>query len=296
MNAAEEFELATKSRGEELKALATAKKVIVEATGGAAGQSYSFNQLSFLQTERIRLSSGADLSKLEAVRFVRDLARKNKSPALAQLASRMNSAMKLGTATGEDPFAKVKGLITDMIATLESEAEEDATQKAYCDKELSEANAKKTDLTAESDKLSTSIAQKKAASAKLKEEVAALQKELADMAAAKAEADKLRSEEKAAYEKNSAEMKQGIEGVKMALKVLKEYYAKADKAHSSADGAAGGIISLLEVCESDFTKGLTEMTATEETAVANYGAYVKEDEIATTQKTQDVKYKTQEAA
>merc|ERR1719298_102971 len=44
MNAAEEFELATKSRGEELTALATAKKVIAEATGGAAGQSYSFLQ------------------------------------------------------------------------------------------------------------------------------------------------------------------------------------------------------------------------------------------------------------
>merc|ERR1719502_805430 len=146
MNSAEEFELATKSRGEELNALATAKKVIVEATGGAAGQSYSF-----LQTERIRLTSGADLSKLEAVRFVRDLARKNKSPALAQLASRMSSAMRLGTAAGEDPFAKVKGLITDMIATLESEAEEDANQKAYCDKELSEANAKKDELTAQSD-------------------------------------------------------------------------------------------------------------------------------------------------
>merc|ERR1719169_246039 len=120
MNAAEEFELATKSRGEELNALATAKKVIAESTGGAAEQSYGFNQVSFLQ-----MSSSADLAKLEAVRFVRDLARKNKSPALAQLASRMNSAMKLGTAAGEDPFAKVKGLITDMIATLESEAEED---------------------------------------------------------------------------------------------------------------------------------------------------------------------------
>merc|ERR1719277_1824795 len=47
MNAAEEFELATKSRGEELKALATAKKVIKEATGGAAEQSYGFSQLSF---------------------------------------------------------------------------------------------------------------------------------------------------------------------------------------------------------------------------------------------------------
>merc|ERR1719356_292896 len=288
MTAAEEFEAATKSRGEELNALATAKKVIKESTGGAAEQSYGLNQVSFLQ-----IASSADLAKFEAVRFVRDLARKSNSPALAQLASRMSSAMKLGTSAGEDPFAKVKALITDMISTLESDAEADASHKAHCDKETSEATAKKDELTAESDKLSTKIAQDKAASAKLKEEVATLQKELADMASAKAEADKVRAEEKAAYEKNSAEMKQGIEGVKMALKVLKEYYAKADDSHGSADGAASGIISLLEVCESDFTKGLTEMTSTEETAAAEYEAYTKEDAIATTEKQQDVKYKTQ---
>merc|ERR1740127_111928 len=202
MTGAEEFELATKSRGEELKALATAKKVIKESTGGAAGQSYDLNQVSFLQ-----VSSGADLAKVEAVRFVRDLSGKSKSAALAQLASRMSAAVRLGAASGDDPFAKVKGLITDMIATLESEAEEDASQKAYCDKEMSEATAKKDDLTAESDKLSTKIAQDKAASTKLKEEVATLQQELASMAKAKAEADKLRSEEHAAYENNSAEMK-----------------------------------------------------------------------------------------
>merc|ERR1719191_315154 len=125
--------------------------------------------------------------------------------------------MKLGAAAGEDPFQKVKGLITDMIATLESEAEEDASQKAHCDKEMSETTAKKDDLTAESDKLSTSIAQKKAKSAKLKEAVATLQSELAAMSKAKAEADELRAKEKAAFEKNSAELKQGIDGVKMAL-------------------------------------------------------------------------------
>merc|ERR1719160_171564 len=229
MSAAEEFELTTKSRGEELNALATAKKVIQESTGGAAGQTY-FNQMSFLQ-----LSSGADLAKVEAVRAVRDLARKTKSSALAQLASRMSSAMRLASASGDDPFAKIKGLITDMIATLESEAEEDASQKAYCDKETSEATAKKDDLTAESDKLSTKIAQDKAASAKLKEEVATLQKELAAMAKAKAEADKLRAEENAAFKKNSAEMEQGIDGVKKALNVLREYYAKSDS-HGAAEG------------------------------------------------------------
>merc|ERR1719253_850951 len=242
MSAAEEFEVSTKSRGEELKALATAKKVIKEATGGAAGQSYSF-----LQIDRMHVTSGADLAKFEAVRFVRDLARKSKSPMLAQLASRMQSAMRLGAAAGEDPFSKVKSLITDMIATLESDAEGEASHKAYCDKEMSETTAKKDELTAEKDKLSTKIAQNKAASAKLKEEVATLQNELAGMAKAKAEADKLRSEEKAAFEKNSAEMQQGIDGVKMALKVLKEYYAKAaDASHGAAEGAGSGIISLLE--------------------------------------------------
>jgi len=283
MTAAEEFELATKSRGEELGALATAKKVIVEATGGAAAQSYSFLQ--------VRVASSAPA----AVRFVRDLARKAKSPALAQLASRMSSAVKLGAAAGEsDVFAKVKGLINDMIATLESEAEEDATQKAYCDKEMSEATAKKDDLTAESDKLSTKIAQDKAASAKLNEQVATLQAELAGMAKAKAEADQLRASEKAAFDKNSAEMTQGIAGVQKALQVLKDYYAKGQA--DSAQGAGSGIIGLLEVCESDFTKGLTEMTAEEETAAADYKAYVKEDEIGNMKKSQDVKYKVKDAA
>merc|ERR1719331_2982921 len=90
MTAAEEFQAATKSRGEELTALATAKKVIKESTGGAAGQTY-FNQVSFMQ-----LSSSADLANVEAIRFVRDLARKSKSPAMAQLASRMSSAIRLG--------------------------------------------------------------------------------------------------------------------------------------------------------------------------------------------------------
>merc|ERR1719388_648529 len=127
-----------------------------------------------------------------------------------------------------------------MIEKLNDEAQADATEKAFCDKELAETEAKKSD-------------------------------------------------------KNSAEMKKGIEGVKLALKVLNEYYAKDDKAHASADGAGSGIIGLLEVCESDFTKGLAEMTATEQTAASEYDRLSKENEITKTTKDQDVKYKTKEA-
>merc|ERR1719199_1504096 len=272
MTGAEDFEAETKSRGEELHALATAKKVIQEATAGAASQSYDF-----LQTG---MSWGADLAKYEAVRFVRDLAQKQKSPVLAQLASRMAVAIRSGTGSS-DPFAKVKGLISNMIEKLLKEAEADATEKAFCDKEMGETEAKKADKEEAIEKLSTSIDSMSAKSAKLKEEVATLQKELAALAKAQAEMDKVRAEEKTAFDVNSAEMKKGVEGVKLALKVLNEYYAKEDKSHGSAEGAGGGIIGLLEVVESDFTKGLAEMVATEESAVAEYTKLTKENEIET---------------
>jgi hypothetical protein len=206
----------------------------------------------------------------------------------------MDAAMQSGSSAG-DPFAKVKGLIQSMIEKLLKEAEEDATEKAFCDKEMAETEAKQTEKEAASEKLSTQIDSMSAKSAKLKEEVATLQKELSELAKAQAEMDKLRAEEKAAFDKNSAEMKKGIEGVKLALKVLNEYYAKDDKAHASADGAGSGIIGLLEVCESDFTKGLAEMTSTEQTAVSEYETETKENEITKATKDQDVKYKSKEA-
>jgi hypothetical protein len=161
---AADFESATKSRGEELKALGEAKKAVSEMTGGAEKLSYGLNQVSLLQ-----LSSSADLAQFEAVRFVRDLAKKTNSLALEQLASRMSSALKLG-----GPFDKVKGLIADMIARLEDQSSADASHKAYCDEELSESEEKKAEKSAVIEKISTKLDQMTARSAQLKEEVAAL--------------------------------------------------------------------------------------------------------------------------
>merc|ERR1719161_3478577 len=199
-----------------------AKKVIVEATSGASDLSYSF-----LQTT---ISSSADLANVEVLRLVRDLAQRQNSAALAQLATRMDTAMH---SNSKDIFAKVKGLIKDMIEKLLKEAEADATHKAYCDKEMAETNTKKEDKTAEIAKLSAAIDQMSGRSAQLKDEVAALQKELADLAATQAEMDKIRGEEHAVYTTNRPEMEEGLEGVKLALKILREYYASEDKAHAA---------------------------------------------------------------
>merc|ERR1719359_118804 len=89
-------------------------------------------------------------------------------------------------------------------------------------------------------------------------------------------------------------MEDGIKGIKMALKVLRDYYAKSDKAHATDDGASGGIVGMLEVVESDFTKGLAEMTATEQASAADYNRESKENDISKATKEQSVKYKTKE--
>merc|ERR1712139_315651 len=97
------------------------------------------------------------------------------SSALAQLASRISSVIRYGNADGEDVFAKVKGLITDMIAKLEAEAKSEATEKAYCDEELSKTEAKKAELEGEISKLTSKIDLAAAKSAGLKQDVKTLQ-------------------------------------------------------------------------------------------------------------------------
>merc|ERR1719198_1674392 len=181
-----------------------------------------------------------------------------------------------------------------MIARLEADGGADATQKAYCDKETSESEAKKADSDAGIEKLSSKIDQMTARSKQLKEQVAALSKALADLAASRAEMTNMRQQEHASFVKNKAELEQGIEGVKLALKVLREYYAQ--KQDTASEGAGTSIIGLLEVCESDFTKGLAEAVSTEEEAARSYDQEEKENDIEKVTKEKDIEYKNKEAA
>jgi hypothetical protein len=290
MTKSRDFEAAKKSRGEELHALTEAKKAIADATAGAETVTYG----SFFQIASHKLLSSEDLSNFEAIRFVRDLARKQNAPALTQLALRMAETMRLSTRVGDDPFQKVKAMISNMIARLESDGSEDANHKSYCDKELSDSQTKKAEISAKLDKVNSKIDQMTARSAQLKEEVANVEKTLAAVAASQAEMTKMRQEEHTAFVKNKADMEQGLEGVKMGLKVLREYYATEGKAHDSADGAATTIVGLLEVVESDFSKGLAEMIATEANSKASYDQQTKENKIDKATKDQDVKYKSKE--
>jgi cell division protein FtsB len=293
--AAKDFDAGKKSRADELAAIAEAKRIIQRQTSGAESVVYdsSLSQMSFAQISSStgsRLSSSADLVNFEVVRFVRDLSRKQDSPELAQLASKIASAMRTG---GEkDVFAKVKGLIRDLIAHLEAQRDAEADHHAWCQKETSEATSKseeKSDLIA---KLKTQMDQMKASSTQLKQDVATLQQELAELSSSQLEMDNMRREEKATFQSNSADLDQGIQGVRMALKVLREYYDKNEE--GSAQGASTGIIALLEVVESDFSKALAQMKSAESAAQRDYDVQTQLNVFTKAAKDKDIQYKTKE--
>merc|ERR1719235_2650249 len=281
MTVAQDHEISLKGRAEELAALKKATEIVKEATGGAVSQSYSFLQI----TSGSKLSTRADLAKLEVVTAVKKLAKTQHSAALAQLASRISAAIRLGASGGDDVFAKVKSLITDMIAKLQKEAAEEADLKAYCDEETAKSDEKKTELTDDTDKLKAKIDQDTAKSAALKSEVAALQKDLAELAGLQSEMDKMRADENAAYLVVKADLEKGVAGVGAALQVLREYYGSASlvqqpsppSTHSASGDAGGSIISMLEVAESDFSKNLAQANMEEEDAQATYDKQTQEN-------------------
>jgi len=313
MTKAEDHETEQAERSAELTALATAKKIIKEKTGGAAKRAYDLDQqdpdatASFLQI-RARTHTGVKAREIKdrVVSMIQGLAKETQVPALAQLALRIRSLSMLSA----DPFAKVKGMIQEMIEKLVKEAQEEAEHKAFCDKEMAETEAKKADKEEEVEDLNTKIDRAAAKIAKLKETIALLEEELGKIAAEQKSADETRAAEKEAWGAAKTDFEQGLEGVQMALEVLRDYYAEKDDAAlmqgaqsdlgdamslaQKSTGAASGIIGMLEVAESDFSKMLAEGQAAEDLAQSEYEALTEDNKVLTAEKTTAVKYKNKD--
>merc|ERR1719491_1654481 len=140
-----------------------------------------------------------------------------------------------------------------------------------------------------------------------------LESELSAIAKEQAEMDAIRRDGNAAYVTAKADLENGLSGVRQALDVLQEYYGvgsasmlqdeekfgafmqqpDAPETHSKSQGAGGSIISILEVCESDFATNLAK--AEESDAQSEYKKISQENAVTKAGKEQDVKYKTQEA-
>uniref|UniRef100_A0A7S4VU76 Uncharacterized protein n=1 Tax=Alexandrium monilatum TaxID=311494 RepID=A0A7S4VU76_9DINO len=311
MQTAADHEATVKARAEELKVIAEARKILADTTSGAVDQTYSMLQTAAHAVSRLR--THADLANAEVINLVKKLAREQHSAALAQLASRISAVLRFGAGAGEDPFAKVKGLIQELIEKLEAEAGSEATEKAYCDEQIAKTEEKKSELGYDISKLTAKIDQASAKSAALKGEVKDVQEELAILAKTQAEMDTARREGHASFVQAQADLQEGLAGVRKALGVLREYYGGASAAfvqggnlratmrqpatpelHSKAAGAGGSIIGILEVVESDFAKNLAAEETEEDSAQVDYVKMTQQNKVTQTLKNQDVAYKTKE--
>lgn len=274
---ASDREASLKSRAEELKAIADARAALRDVSESAATTLYgstSFFQLngSHSDASGFRLHTIEDLAHFEVVNLVRKLAREQDSAGLAQLATQISAAMRDSGNTGEDPFAKVKALISDMIERLIKEAGSEAQHKAYCDKELADTNQKLAELKHDIEKHTAKVDKATSDVAMLKDEIATAQASVAEALRSQAEADKIRKDEHELYLQMKVDFEQGLQGVRMALKILREYYADQGESraaassfaqqpadpgtHSASIDSGRGIIGLLEVVESDLGRSL----------------------------------------
>merc|ERR1719261_684103 len=174
----------------------------------------------------------------------------------------------------QDPFKKVTKMIKDMIIKLTEEATEEAEHKGFCDTELTTNKQTRDFKTEQSEALNAEIEKLTADIAQYTSQIADLGAAIAEIDKAVAEATESRTAEKAKNTATIADAQAGQAAVSKATTILKEFYDKAatatalvqaqtngqqspmpetfDEAYTGQ--SSGGVLSMLEVCQSDFAR------------------------------------------
>eukprot|EP00408_Alexandrium_pacificum_P022399 CAMPEP_0171199370 /NCGR_PEP_ID=MMETSP0790-20130122/23430_1 /TAXON_ID=2925 /ORGANISM="Alexandrium catenella, Strain OF101" /LENGTH=446 /DNA_ID=CAMNT_0011664717 /DNA_START=1 /DNA_END=1338 /DNA_ORIENTATION=- len=326
MQTASDHEHAVAGREEELKALTEAKQIIQSSMGAAASKTYSFVQVASKasSTARSRSMASVKMDAQRAIALVKRLAEKQHSQSLAQLASRLvalSRYSRYGEVGGAEPFAKVKTLIENMLRKLQQELSQEVQMKMYCDEEMNKTSTRQDTLEDQVEGLKSRIDQLVSKSVDLKGQVQDLQTELSDLAKLQAEMEKSRKQAHDVYLSGKADLQQGLDGARSAIRVLRDYYASKEEGSAAllqmrdgasiaaeaedrqpaatgkfekSSGAGAGIIGLLEVVESDLAKNLALVETEEDSAQAEYESLARENNVLKTDKEQDVVYKTRE--
>merc|ERR1719486_1908568 len=198
-------------------------------------------------------------------------------------------------------------MIKDMIAKLESDADEEASQKGWCDEAMTKAMSQRDENIGEIEGDTATITKAESTITKLQEEITQLTAEVAELNKGLNEATTLRANERAENEKTLADATQGKAGVNKAIEILKEFYdnalvqtgAKYVPPNAGADGqtvgdmapdtgfdsenhgnqdAASGIMGQLAVIQSDVDRTIDTTNTQESDAEDAFQAYKTETE------------------
>merc|ERR1719316_274852 len=292
---ASEWEARQKSAAEEMGAIEKAKEILVSGVTAFAQVSSKSKRWNPDDDDE---SDAVSEKRTKVVSILKQLSRTHHSFAFAQLASMATS----------DPFVKIRGLIEDMIAKLLKEAEEEATQKAFCDSEMGKSKTSQDEKTTTLEKLQARIDGAESTIAENTEAIKTLEAEVAEIDKAQAEATAIRTTEHEDYLVASKDFKDSAEAVAKAIEVLKNFYegsfiqlsatthlkSKQPEFGGAKSDTASTIISVLEMSEEDFTTLLAETEATEDEAAKAYEKLIDENKISKATKETEAKGKASE--
>merc|ERR1719174_2081532 len=196
--AAREWEERQASAKEEMGVIEKAKEILVSGVKALVQVSSHPKSRRWGEDDEQVTSAETreDTIRVKLGSFLKKLARQQKSFALAQLAS----------VSAADPFVKIRGLIEEMISKLVAEAQEEATQKAFCDEEMGKSKASKEEKEGLVEKHSSRLEEAESRTAQLTESIKQLEAEIGEIDKSQTEATKLRGEEKAAYDVASKDL------------------------------------------------------------------------------------------
>jgi len=219
---------------------------------------------------------------------------------LQTLGHKFNSyaMMEMASAAAEDPFTKIRGLIEDMVAKLVTEANEEASQQAFCDEEKAKSKKELDDKSMRSDDLRSRLDTANSQKETLQQGIKDLQAQLAEIDQSNGQATNIRNEEHATYVKASADYKNAASAVEEAIRVLKEYYSSQALIQVSKNGpafaqvkgdAASTIVSILETAAEDFSRMATQVETNEQENKDTYKRLIDDNKSAKAAKTEQVR-------
>jgi len=234
------------------------------------------------------------------------------------------SAVALKVSLSEDHFVKVRQIIKDLVARLESEADSERTQKSFCDDEMKKAVEQRDSEQSKVEGLKAEITGKEADKAQLMQEIASLSEQIAENKKAMLEATELREAESRENDKTVSEAGAGKEAVMQAIEVLKKFYGDAalvqkssfvptnsdrsgktvadlapgvfDEDYKGSQEASKGIIGMLDVILADFERTGKTVTQEEADALEAFVSFKTENEADTLAKEGAVTTKEGEVA
>jgi len=305
-----DFKSRQQLRTEEIEALEKAVEILSGKTVSGAAEKH-------LPSAALVAKKTSSLAQLRSTRPVQEKVAAYLKAASEKLGSSVLSA--LAVRAEEDPFAKVKKLISDLITRLEQEAAEEADHKAWCDTELTENEKTRTSKTSEVETLHSEADKLQAEIAKLKQDIAQLWTAVAELTKAIQEATALRSKEKAENEATLQDAKDGQTAIAEVIQVLQDFYGKAadatvlvqdmdrvkakqqqtpppvfDAPFQGQQTESKNVLAMMEVIQSDFARLESETADAEATASNEYDNFMETSNTDKEQKQKDISDKTTE--